>query len=272
MSSKNTLLRKTWIGLAITIGFVAATVLLVSVPASQFTDQAAREYVAGIARIILAYVVTLVMHNRKWGWTVLTWPAPRSWAIILPVAAYSLIVYPLLFTGNLRLNLTQPNFAAGVGFNGFATGALEELIFRGLILSLLLSGNSNDHNPSNIWNAIIVSSLLFSVPHAKSLCWSRRGSCGCAVDLGFSARHRVRVLADQWQVGLAGCHIAWRYERICAREQTRRRYTTLTATCCRTGFRPGALVHLRSNPVAEANRFDLTIALEPTAGRCDDND
>ena len=169
VSSKNTLLRKTWIGLAITIGFVAATVLLVSVPASQFTDQAAREYVAGIARIILACVVTLVMHNRKWGWTVLTWPAPRSWAIILPVAAYSLIVYPLLFTGNLRLNLTQPNFAAGVGFNGFATGALEELIFRGLILSLLLGGNSNDHNPSNIWNAIIVSSLLFSVPHALNL-------------------------------------------------------------------------------------------------------
>lgn len=167
MSSKNTLLRKTWIGLAITIGFVAATVLLVSVPASQFTDQAAREYVAGIARIILACVVILVMHNR--GWAVLTWPAPRSWAIILPVAAYSLIVYPLLFTGNLRLNLTQPNFAAGVGFNGFATGALEELIFRGLILSLLLSGNSNDHNPSNIWNAIIVSSLLFSVPHALNL-------------------------------------------------------------------------------------------------------
>ena len=169
MSSKNPLLRKTWTGLAITIGTVAATVLLVSVPASHFTDQTAREYVAGIARIILACVVTLIIHQGKWGRTVLTWPAPRSWAIILPVAAYSLIVYPLLFTGTLRLNLTQPNFAAGVGLNGFAAGALEELVFRGLILSLLLSGNSNDHNPSNTWSAIIISSLLFSVPHALNL-------------------------------------------------------------------------------------------------------
>jgi membrane protease YdiL (CAAX protease family) len=169
VSSRNTLLRNTWTGLAITIGIVAATVVLVSLPASQFTDQAAREYVAGIARIILACVVTLVMRQRKWGRTVLTWPAPRSWAIILPVAAYSLIVYPLLFTGSLRLNLTQPNFAAGVGLNGFAAGALEELIFRGLILSLLLSGNSDDQNPTNTWHAIIISSLLFSVPHALNL-------------------------------------------------------------------------------------------------------
>src|SRR5207244_9532407 len=67
------------------------------------------------------------------------------------------------------LNVSQPNFAAGVAFNGFAAGAIEELVFRGLILSLLLSDNSDDHNPSNTWRAIIISSLLFSVPHALNL-------------------------------------------------------------------------------------------------------
>ena len=166
---KNTLLRAVWIGLAITIVFVAVTVLLVSVPASRFTDSAAREYAAGIARIIVGLMVILVIRQRKWGANVLRWPAPRSWAIILPVAAYSLVVYPLLFTGTLSLNVSQPNFAAGVAFNGFAAGALEELVFRGLILSLLLSDNSDDHNPSNTWRAIIISSLLFSVPHALNL-------------------------------------------------------------------------------------------------------
>ena len=169
MNSRNILLHKTWICLAITISFLAATVLLVSFPASQFTGPAAREYAAGVARIILALAVMLVMRLRKWDSNALTWPAARSWAIILPVAAYSLVVYPLLFTGTLALNLSQPNVAAGVAVNGFAAGALEELVFRGLILSLLLSGGSEDHNPRNTWRAIIISALLFSLPHALNL-------------------------------------------------------------------------------------------------------
>ena len=166
---KNTLLRTIWIALAITIVFVAVTVLLVSVPASRFTDSAAREYAAGIARIIVGLMVILVIRQRKWGSNALSWPAPRSWAIILPVAAYSLVIYPLLFTGTLDLNVSQPNFAAGVAFNGFAAGALEELVFRGVILSLLLGDNPDDQNPSDTWRAIIISALLFSAPHALNL-------------------------------------------------------------------------------------------------------
>jgi CAAX protease family protein len=166
---KTTLLRTIWIGLAITIVFVAVTVLLVSVPASRFTDSAAREYAAGIARIIVGLMVILVIRQRKWGSNALTWPPPRGWAIILPVAAYSLVVYPLLFTGTLGLNLSQPNVAAGVAFNGFAAGALEELVFRGLILSLLLGGNLDDQSPSNVRRAVIISALLFSVPHALNV-------------------------------------------------------------------------------------------------------
>jgi membrane protease YdiL (CAAX protease family) len=169
VNHKNTLLRKIWIGLAITVIFIAATVLLVSLPASRFTDPAAREYAAGIARVILGLMMILAIRKRKWVPNALTSPSPRSWAIIFPVAAYSLVVYPLLFTGRLGLNLGQPNLAAGVAFNGFAAGALEELVFRGLILSLLLSGNSDGHNASNIWRAIIISALLFSVPHALNV-------------------------------------------------------------------------------------------------------
>ena len=169
MNHKNTFLRKIWIGLAITVIFIAATVLLVSFPASRFTDPAAREYAAGIARVILGLMMILAIRKRKWVPNALTSPSPRSWAIIFPVAAYSLVVYPLLFTGRLGLTLGQPNLGAGVAFNGFAAGALEELVFRGLILSLLLSGNSDGHNPTNIWRAIIISALLFSVPHALNV-------------------------------------------------------------------------------------------------------
>jgi membrane protease YdiL (CAAX protease family) len=168
VNSKNTLLRNCWIGLAITILFIAATVLM-SVPASRFTDPAAREYAAGIARIIIGLITILAMRRPKWGSYALSWRAPRGWAIILPVAAYLLVVYPLLFTGTLGLNLSQPNVAAGVAFNGFAAGALEELVFRGLILSLLLGGNLDDQSSSNVRRAVIISALLFSVPHALNV-------------------------------------------------------------------------------------------------------
>jgi membrane protease YdiL (CAAX protease family) len=143
-----------------TIALIAATVLLVSLPASRFSGPAAKEYAAGIARIMVGLTLVLVIRQRKWASNTLIWPATRSWAIILPVAAYSLVVYPLLFTGTLGLNLSQPDLAAGVAFNGFAAGAFEELVFRGLILSLLLGSNSDDYSPSNTWRAIIISALL----------------------------------------------------------------------------------------------------------------
>ena len=130
VNPKKTVLSKIWIGLAITIVFIAATVLLVSVPASRFTDPAAREYAAGIARVIVGLIVIITIRQRNWGLNALSSPLPRSWAIILPVAVYSLIVYPLLFTGTLGLNLSQPNLSAGVAFNGFAAGALGVGISR----------------------------------------------------------------------------------------------------------------------------------------------
>jgi len=165
----DTLQRKVLVSLTVTIAFLVATILLVSVPASRFTSPPAREYAAGVARIILAFLVIVLI----WRWNrvahALKSPSPRSWAIVLPVALYSLIVYPLLFTGTLRLNLNQPNLAAGVAFNGFAAGALEELVFRGLILSLLLTAMSDNHKPKNAWYAILISALLFSLPHALNI-------------------------------------------------------------------------------------------------------
>jgi membrane protease YdiL (CAAX protease family) len=91
-------------------------------------------------------------------------PSPRAWVMVVPVAVYALIAYPLLFTGTLALNLSKPNVAAGVALNGFAAGVLEELVFRGLILSLLLSANSDDQRLGNVWRAILVSSLFFQRP------------------------------------------------------------------------------------------------------------
>jgi hypothetical protein len=92
--------RKVWISVAITVVFIVATIFFVSVPAARFSDPAAREYAAAIARVVLALVAIIAL--RKSSPDALRSPTPpRSWWIVLPVAIYSLIVYPLLFTGTL---------------------------------------------------------------------------------------------------------------------------------------------------------------------------
>jgi hypothetical protein len=164
-----TLAKKIWISVAITVVFLAATIFLVSLPASRFTDPAGREYAAAVARFIVGLIAILAIRKVNWDSEALCSPSSRAWLIVVPVAAYLLIVYPLLFTGTLALNLSQPNLAGGVALNGFAAGALEELVFRGLILSLLLSANSDVQRLSSPWRAILISSVLFSVPHALNI-------------------------------------------------------------------------------------------------------
>ena len=65
------------------------------------------------------------------------------------------------------------------------------------------------------------------------------------------ARGRVRLLADQWSLDLARRRVARRIERIRSRESARDRNSAVTVTCCCTGFRPSALVHLRSDITAQ---------------------
>jgi len=165
----DTLWQKVWISVAITVAFIAATIFFVSVPASRFSDPGAREYAAAIARVVLAVLAIIALRKSNWASDALRSPTPRSWWIIFPVAIYSLIVYPLLFTGTLALNVSDPNLASGIACNGFAAGALEEIVFRGLILSLWLSSDLEGQSLKNAWRAIVISALFFSLPHALNL-------------------------------------------------------------------------------------------------------
>src|SRR5437879_11081159 len=144
-------------GLAITIAFLAATIFLVSLPASRFTDPAGREYAAAVARFIVGLIAIFAIRKLNWDSNALSSPSSRAWLIVVPVAVYSLIVYPLLFTGTLALNLSQPSLAGGVALNGFAAGAIAEVVFRGLILSLFLYANSDDQRLIVEWRGMIIS-------------------------------------------------------------------------------------------------------------------
>src|SRR5438046_7719439 len=151
-----TLARKIWSGVAITIAFLTATIFLVSRSASRFTDPAGREYAAAVARFIVGLIAIFAIRKLNWDSDALRSPSPRAWLIVVPVAVYSLIVYPFLFTGTVALNLNQPNLAGGVALKGFAAGALEELVFPGLILSLLLNDTSPDRCLCDVRRALLL--------------------------------------------------------------------------------------------------------------------
>ena len=246
-----TLARKIWIGLAITIAFLAATIFLVSLPASRFTDPAGREYAAAVARFVVGLIAIFAIRKLNWDSNALSSPSSRAWLIVVPVAVYSLIVYPLLFTGTLALNLSQPSLAGGVALNGFAAGALEELVFRGLILSLLLNANSDDQRLSDVWRAILISSVLFSVPHVLNLfAGHAEARVRCTIGMGISARGRVRMFENCGQIDLAGCSFARRDERVRSCQPARNRNSTIAVACRGTGFRPNTIMHLWRDSVA----------------------
>jgi CDP-diglyceride synthetase len=101
-----TLARKIWVALAITIAFLTATIFLVSLPASRFTDPTGTEYAAAVARFIVGLIAIFAIRKLNWDSNALSSPSSWAWLIVVPVAVYSMIVYPLLFTGTLALKQT----------------------------------------------------------------------------------------------------------------------------------------------------------------------
>jgi len=101
-----------------------------------------------------------------------------AWLAALPVLVYVLAVYPALLNGDYRLNLDAPLLSACVAANGFAAGILEELVFRGIVLFALVGTGAG---PRRVARGILLSSLLFSLPHALNV---------------FTGEDRLRVLAQ----------------------------------------------------------------------------
>lgn len=90
-----------------------------------------------------------------------------AWLIVLPPLVYVALVYPLLLTGDLALNVDRPIQAALVAANGFSAGGMEEIVFRGLVLCALLRRWGHDRR--GIAGSLALSSLLFAAPHALNL-------------------------------------------------------------------------------------------------------
>ena len=90
-----------------------------------------------------------------------------AWLIVLGPFLYVIVVFPLLFTGRLSLPLEDPLLAALVAGNGLAAGVMEEVVFRGVILCTLLQAWGRERH--GVGRSLLVSSLLFSAPHALNV-------------------------------------------------------------------------------------------------------
>jgi CAAX protease family protein len=127
------------------------------------------EAIGALGRLCMAFLGLAGLLYLGWGHDLGIWPIPsiRTWKPVLPALLYVLLVYPPLFTGSYALNVSDRALAVLVALNGFAAGVMEEIFFRGLVLGSFLK--SWGSSPRAIAKALVVSALLFSVPHALNV-------------------------------------------------------------------------------------------------------
>jgi membrane protease YdiL (CAAX protease family) len=82
---------------------------------------------------------------------------------MLLFAAYKCIAWQFPFFGNVSLEITNPALSASVGVNALATGPIEELPFRGIVLYAFLR-LWGDARPGII-RSVVYSAALFSLMH-----------------------------------------------------------------------------------------------------------
>lgn len=89
------------------------------------------------------------------------------WLIILIPLAYSIIVFPFIFTGEWSLNFRDPILSVLTASNGISVGLLEEIAFRGLVLYgfIRLWGNKK----SGMIKSVVVTSLIFGLLHVTNI-------------------------------------------------------------------------------------------------------
>ena len=166
-----------------TVAFLVG-IIAVSAIGARGSTPLALEASGTVGRAVLALAAGFALY-RICGISVLD-PRRAGWFAAIPVLLYVVAVYPALLNGDYRLNFDAPRISTFVAANGFAAGVLEELVFRGIVLRVLLGSPTG---PPRVARGIVLSSLLFSLPHALNI---------------FTGEDRVRVLAQLFWSFLLG--------------------------------------------------------------------
>jgi membrane protease YdiL (CAAX protease family) len=86
-----------------------------------------------------------------------------AWVVMLVFAAYECVAWQFPLFGNVSLEVSDPATSVAVGVNALATGPIEELPFRGIVLFAFF--RLWGHTKAGIVRSVVCSAALFSLIH-----------------------------------------------------------------------------------------------------------
>ncbi len=129
----------------------------------------ARHLGEALSRCLATIPVIVLLWHLRWlrttglallgGW--------RMWTAVLLPLVYMAFVGVYVYTSDLRTGVPDHRLAGAVTLNMLAVGLLEETLFRGLVLQVLLSGWGDSR--WGIAGSLALSSLLFGLTHMLNL-------------------------------------------------------------------------------------------------------
>lgn len=142
---------------------------------SHFFNSQYSYYFAGITGQGIASIVLIILLNRlelvkKVG---LTLP-PNKWKelwVLWPIVVLTIINFSSLFDGSLVIDMSKPITIGLYTLTYFSTGLFEEVLLRGIVLFVLL--NKWQYTKKGIQLSVIVSSILFAIPHIVNFIQNR---------------------------------------------------------------------------------------------------
>jgi membrane protease YdiL (CAAX protease family) len=116
---------------------------------------------AGLQQTVLIVILVALLWRMDWIQKARIWSRPQR-----PATWWPLLILPaglIPFAGLLDVNRTKTTAIIASIFDYTTTGIVEEIVFRGLILTGIGIGLAGKHHATR--NAIIASSILFGLPH-----------------------------------------------------------------------------------------------------------
>ncbi len=149
------------ITLMVLLFYIAAAILA----EAQSLDRAGYEITEAIGRLAAALFFLFVLW--RFGWLeasgVTRSGTLSAWLITLLITGFEIATHMLPAFGSLELEIPDPGLSISVAINAMATGFIEEIPYRGIVLYAFIRtwGNSK----AGIAMSVVCSSLIFGASH-----------------------------------------------------------------------------------------------------------